>query len=100
MIELEQREDGVLLPVKARAGGSKNAITGIHAGALKVMVTQAPEKGKANQAIIKLLAKSLGLQKSQLTLISGLSSRQKTFLIAELSVTQLRERLQAILDNV
>ena len=99
MINLEQREDGVLLPVKARAGGAKNGITGTHDGALKVMVTQAPEKGKANQAIVKLLAKSLGLQKSQITLLSGQTSPQKSFSIAGVSAAELRERLQPLLGN-
>lgn len=98
MIDLEQRADGVLLPVKARAGGSKNAITGTHAGALKVMVTQAPEKGKANQAIVKLLAKLLGLQKSQIVLVSGQTSPLKTFLIAGVRSEDLRERFDQLLS--
>jgi uncharacterized protein (TIGR00251 family) len=99
VIELEQRKDGVHLPVKARAGGSKNAITGTHAGALKVMVTQAPEKGKANQAIVKLLAKSLGLQKSQVSLVSGQTSPQKMFLVEGVSATELHRRLELLLDK-
>lgn len=43
----------------------------------KVYVTAAPEDGKANKAVIKLLAKELGLAKSSLTITHGLTSREK-----------------------
>ncbi len=59
MIKLQATSSGVLLPVKARPAGKKNAITGEHDGALKVTVTAAPEKGKANAAIVALLAEQL-----------------------------------------
>jgi uncharacterized protein len=45
--------------------------------ALKVRVTTLPDKGKANQALIKLLSKWLGMPKSSLELTSGFRSRQK-----------------------
>ena len=48
---------------------------------LKVCVTQSPEKGKANKALVELLSKSLGLKKSQFELISGETSHQKRFLV-------------------
>ncbi|MBP1852271.1 uncharacterized protein (TIGR00251 family) [Rhizobium halophytocola] len=44
---------------------------------LKVRVAAAPEKGKANKALIALLAKSLKTAKSGISLISGDTSRQK-----------------------
>lgn len=43
----------------------------------RVYVTVVPEDGKANQAVIKLLAKELGLPKSSLTIVRGLSTRDK-----------------------
>ena len=71
MIELSTDGDAVLIPVQARPKAKKTAVTGIHDGRLKVAVTQAPEKGKANDAILKLLAKTLGLKRSQLELVTG-----------------------------
>jgi uncharacterized protein (TIGR00251 family) len=44
---------------------------------LRVYVTVAPEDGKANEAVIKLLAKELRLAKSSLTIVQGLKSRNK-----------------------
>src|SRR6056297_2323843 len=89
MIDLEEAPDGILFAVKARAGASQNAITGTYDGRLKVSVTQTPEKGKANQAIVKLLAKSLGLSRSQIELVSGETSPQKTFLISGMTLAKL-----------
>lgn len=47
----------------------------------KIYVTAAPEDGKANEAVIKLLAKALGVAKSNLTIIHGHTSREKTIKI-------------------
>lgn len=47
----------------------------------KIYVTAAPEDGKANEAVLKLLAKSLGVSKSSLTIVRGLTSREKTIKI-------------------
>jgi uncharacterized protein len=50
--------------------------------ALVIRVTAAPEKGKANKAVIATLAKSLKLAKSRLTITAGLADRNKTIAIA------------------
>jgi len=71
MIAFENHPDGVVLPVRAQPGSRKNELRGEHEGMLKVCVTPAPEKGKANKAIAEFLAKTLGLKKSQIELISG-----------------------------
>jgi uncharacterized protein (TIGR00251 family) len=99
MIALEDTADGVVLPVKAKAGGRANGLQGVHAGALKVMVTQAPERGKANRAIADLLAERLGLRKLQVTLLSGETSPQKRFLIQGVSKDELHARLEAALKD-
>lgn len=97
MIQLESLAQSVVLPVRAQAGARNNGIQGEHDGALKVSVTQAPEKGKANKAIVGVLAKLLGLRKSQISLISGETSSQKRFSIANVDVEELRARIEACL---
>ncbi len=96
MLDCQTTDRGVILPVYAQPGARKNAVTGVHAGRLKVAVTQAPEKGKANQAIVDMLAGALRVKKSQVMLLSGETSRQKKFLIAGLSLEDLRARLGAL----
>ena len=74
--------DGVRVTLRATPGGSRNAIAGFAdtaAGgkALKVSVTAIAEAGKANEAVIKLLAKTWRLPKSSLTLVAGAGDRNK-----------------------
>lgn len=47
----------------------------------KIYVTAAPEDGKANKAVIKVLAKALGVAKSKLAITHGQTSREKTIKI-------------------
>lgn len=56
----------------------RNAIA-IDGDIMRVHVTAAPEDGKANAAVVKLLAKSLGVAKTRLTLLRGAASRDKLF---------------------
>ena len=93
MIDLRVIDEGVLLPVLARAKARHNGITGAHDGRLKVSVTQAPEKGKANTVIEKVIATGFGLRRSQITLWSGDTNPKKEFLITGISATELNARL-------
>ena len=86
---LEQTSEGVLLPVQAQPRAKRNMLAGWHAGRLKVCVTQAPEKGKANQAILKCLVKALGLKRSQIELLSGETSSQKLFRVEGVTAAEL-----------
>jgi uncharacterized protein (TIGR00251 family) len=97
MISLEAHRDGTILPVRAQPGARRNEIRGEQDGALKVSVTQAPEKGKANKALIEVLAKSLGLKKSQMELLSGETSHQKRFLARGVSPVELQARIEPLL---
>jgi uncharacterized protein YggU (UPF0235/DUF167 family) len=64
--------------VRVTPNASRNAITA-EDGTIRVYVTTIPEDGKATAAVIKLLAKSLGVAKSRLTLVRGATSRDKQF---------------------
>ena len=75
-----------LLQVRVTPNAKRNAIEGCQEMAdgsvsLRVRVTAQPEKGKANKAVIQLLAKALGLAKSDFTLESGETARLKTLRI-------------------
>lgn len=99
MIELEATDEGVILPVQAQPKSRKNAVVGIHAGRLKVAVTQAPEKGKANEAVRRVLADELRIKHSQISLISGETSTQKRFLISDISLEMLRSKISALIGD-
>jgi uncharacterized protein len=90
MIELRPHGRGVLLPVQAHAGARRNGVLGVHNGMLRVAVTAAPEKGKANQAIVAVLSEALGAPKSSIELVSGATSAKKQFLIAGWTAGEVR----------
>jgi uncharacterized protein (TIGR00251 family) len=99
MLELQAHPDGTILPVKALPGARQNLVRGVQDGALKVCVTQAPEKGKANKAIVEVLAKWLGVKKSQVELIAGETASQKKFLFRGIEKQDLAERIEARLNE-
>ena len=94
MLHLEPHPDGAILPVRAQPGARRNEIRGVQDGILKVCVTQSPEKGKANKALVEVLSKALGLKKSQIELIAGQTSHQKRFLVRNIEVQELAQRVQ------
>jgi uncharacterized protein len=93
LISLESHTDGVILLVRAQPGARRNEIRGEQDGMLKVCVTQSPEKGKANKALVELLSKKLGLKKSQIELISGETSHHKKFLVRGMTLQELHSLL-------
>lgn len=99
MIELIRVKDGVGLHVRVQAGAKRNAITGIHGGALKISVTQAAEKGKANKAVIRVLCEQLKLRPTQIELHTGLASPQKRFIVREISSAELQRKIAASLEK-
>ena len=66
-----------LLHVRVQPKARESAIVGWHGDALRVRVTAAPEDGRANRAVIELLARALDVQPSSITLVRGASSRDK-----------------------
>ncbi len=96
MIRLENTPQGTRIAVRAQPGAKRNSLLGEHDGALRVAVTAAPDKGKANQAIVELLAHAFGLPKSAVELVSGHASRQKKFLLVGLEISEVTEILQGI----
>jgi len=99
LIELTEHPEGVVLPVRAQPGAGKNAIRGEQNGMLKVSVTQVAEKGKANKCLIDVLAKGLGLKRSQIELIAGETQAQKKFLIRGLTREELAKQIAEALGQ-
>ena len=93
MMLLEETPDGVRLPLQAKPKASWNGLAGVHAGRLKVAVTAAPEKGKANAAVLEVLAKALELKRSQVSLVAGETDPRKTVLVRGVSADELRGRI-------
>jgi uncharacterized protein (TIGR00251 family) len=71
--------EAVLLHVRVQPKARQNAVRGWRGEALRVSVTAAPEDGKANRAVIELLADTLALPAASISLVRGATSRDKWF---------------------
>ena len=65
------------LHLRVSPGAARAAIVGRHGDAWKVRVTQAPENGRANDAVVRLLAETLDVPRDAVTLVSGHTGREK-----------------------
>jgi len=92
-IQIREHANGCILSVRAQPGARRDAIVGEHAGMLKVAVSAPPDKGRANEAIIEVLAEALGIKRSQIELVTGATSRQKEFLLHGITAPKLAEIL-------
>ena len=72
-------ETGTENAVRVTPKASRSRVVVEEGGAIRVYITVVPEGGKANAAVVKLLAKALGLPKLRLELVRGATSRDKLF---------------------
>ncbi|MBN2024800.1 MAG: DUF167 domain-containing protein [Pirellulales bacterium] len=96
MIDLESHPQGTILSVRAQPGARRNELRGPRDGALCVCVTQAPEKGLANKAIVAVLSKTLGLRKSRIELLSGETGRHKRVLVRGIAPEELKAKIEEV----
>ena len=97
MLELQRSNGDVLLPVAVQPRASRNAVAGLHGGALKLQLTAPPIEGAANDACLRFLADLLGLSRAHLSIVKGTKARHKVIRIAEMSIEEIRARLKRIL---
>ena len=91
---LTSAKDGtVLLHVYVQPRASKTRVVGLHDGLLKIGVASPPVDGKANQHVVKFLAKLLKISKSDIVLQSGAQSRRKTLKVFSCSDDDIRRLL-------
>ena len=87
------RPEGALLPVRVQPRARRNEVVGWQGAALRVRVTAPPTDGRANQAVVELLAAALGLPHASIALVSGAASRDKLLRVERHSLADLRARL-------
>jgi len=71
-----------ILKVYLQPKSSKNEVVGPYRDGIKVKVTAPPVEGKANEALIRFLAKGFGISPSCINIIKGLHAREKTLRIS------------------
>jgi uncharacterized protein (TIGR00251 family) len=83
------------LAVKVVPGSSQERIAGWLGDELKIRVRQVPERGKANEAVRRLLSKALDLPVGNIRIVSGIASPHKTIEILGLDAAAVHEKLSA-----
>lgn len=96
---LSGADAGVLLLVRIVPGASRNQVTGVLDGRLRLRIQAPPVEGKANRELVKYVAGLFGISKGRVTIIKGEGSREKTLLLAGVPQAEAGLKLQAILPE-
>lgn len=87
-LALRAAADGVLVPIRVQPRASRNKVSGVQLGALRLALTAPPVDGEANAAAMAFLAGLLGIPKSRVAIVSGEKGRDKVLLAKGLSIDE------------
>jgi uncharacterized protein len=81
--------------LRVSPGAGSSTVVGRHGDGWKVRVAAAPERGRANEAVVDLLSSTLGVPRARVLLVSGASGRDKVVELAGLAPDEIDRRLAA-----
>jgi len=93
-IKMIRRRNAVVFCVKVIPSSSRTSFAGVQNGMLRIKLSAAPQKGRANQALVDFLADKLGVKKKFITITSGLFSKVKQIAAEQETAETLIEKLQ------
>jgi uncharacterized protein len=82
------------LRLRVSPGATRTELAGRHGDAWKVRVSAAPERGRANEAVVGLIAERLRLPRSAVSVVSGRTSRDKIVELRGLGLDEALHRLE------
>jgi len=83
------------LRLRVSPGAGRSTVVGRHGDAWKLRVAAAPERGRANDSVVDLLAASLDLRRPDVRIVSGAGSRDKVVELVGLTLEEAERRLTA-----
>jgi uncharacterized protein (TIGR00251 family) len=92
-LKIAEQNGAVVVEVKVVPNSSREMIAGLLGDRLKIKVAPPPEDGKANRAVEELLARTLGVAASQVTVVAGHMRPQKTVRIVGVAAAVVRAKL-------
>jgi len=100
ILQLRESKHGLTFDIQVTPHASSAQVVGVQEGTLKIKVTALPVEGAANDACVKLLAKTFDLRKRQLEIFAGAKSRKKTVLVKDISRAELEIKIRRILCSI
>ena len=94
-LKIRDSAGGAVIAVKVVPASSRDRIVGVLGDCLKIATSAPAEKGRANAAVAKTLAKALGVDRRAVELTAGQTSPRKEFLVSGLSGADARELLRS-----
>jgi uncharacterized protein (TIGR00251 family) len=94
-MEVRDSPSGAILVIGVQPSARKRELRQDRQGRTKLAVTEPPQDGRANRALVEFVAEILAVRKGQVTLVAGMGSRRKTFLVRGLSAAEVSQRLSA-----
>ena len=92
-LSVQETADGVAIDVKVVPNAKSDAVAGLLGEALKVRVAAAPEAGKANKAVCRLLAERLQVDRRRVSVAAGSTSARKRIAIIGLDAAAVHAKL-------
>ena len=92
-LDLRDTKEGLTVRVRVQTRAAQEGLSGERAGALVVRLTAPPLEGRANQALVRLLGRALGVAPSAVRVVRGESGRDKLVAVAGVSAAYARQRL-------
>lgn len=93
-LALEEKATGVRFRVKVQPRARREEIAGVHDGKLRLRVTAPPLEGRANQAVVALLAERLHVPRAFVKIAAGQRASVKLVEVAGVSAAAILERLR------
>lgn len=81
-LRVEVLDGAVRFPVRVVPRAGRTEVAGLHAGSLRIRLAAPPVEGKANAALVRFLARSLGVPRGAVSVVSGERGRAKTVEVA------------------
>lgn len=92
---IKAKDNGVILHLRVQPKASRNQLTQEPSGKLRLAITAPPIDGKANKAVTVFIAKTLGVPRRSVQLLTGEKSRDKSFFIDDIDVETVCSLLEA-----
>jgi uncharacterized protein (TIGR00251 family) len=92
-LRLRMTPDGVIVPIKAVPGSSRDKVVGVLGDCLKIATAAPAQRGRANAALARTLAAALGVDTRMVSRVAGHTRPRKEFLVTGVTSDQVRARL-------